>query len=69
MRPLSAEPLEASRRAVATLLDRMAAETATRRDWWRKGRNPDGWPKTLTLRSAVTGEETVLNLGGGSRGK
>ncbi len=53
--------VEAPEAAVASRLDAMAAENAKRRDWWTKP--VDGWRDgRLTIRSALTGEETTVYL-------
>jgi len=41
-------------------LDEMQGENERPRDWWT--RPPDGWPERITLRSALTGETTTIQL-------
>ncbi len=42
------------------LRQRMAAENERRRDWFREP--VEGWPERIEIRSALTGETTVINL-------
>jgi hypothetical protein len=58
--------LEERRAAVLALLDDLAAETERRRDWHTKP--PEGWSEgRLELRSALTGEATVIRFPKGGR--
>ena len=58
-------PLEERRASVEKLLDQMQAENERRQGWWRK--TPDGWPHAITLRSALSGEATVIRFPKGGR--
>jgi hypothetical protein len=59
-------PLDARRANVERLRDEMARENERRREWWRRP-VPD-WPNRIEIRSAMTGEATVIPLRG-RRGK
>jgi len=56
---------EERRASVALLQDAMAAENERRRGWWREP--VEGWREgRLVIRSALTGEATVIELPKGS---
>lgn len=58
--PVEVVSHEDARADVERLLDQMAERNAAARDWHL--RPPEGWPHSITMRNALTGETTKIRL-------